>query len=663
MFLFVTLCAIAGGTTRSHGICDEDLLFESIQVDSAQVLIPLTVEDNGNSYYNYFYPGGPGVLTFGVHPHASIGVDGMLGELEAPPPPFPGSFDIRFSVPGLSYPWLWLIDLRKYNISTQIDTYVVRAQAKQGATYLRISWPSNLGSYYNGPVRLVKSGSGAVVVDMKAETSHTFTYPALDTSSSPSYPVIFKIIAEGPSPAQKLPVVTTLTAFHCLIHPNGDSTFGWFQYGMTTAYGMETIRSYAGSSEDSLLYLSSPVPPGPLRKGTIAHFRGLAENSVGIFYGRDNTFLTAPRRPITTGIPTNVTPTTAVLNGTVPPTADTAYAYFEWGSSTSYGNVTSTQAMDSSTSTITSDLTGLVDGAEYHYRLVALDRLGIEYGEDGYFVAGSWTVVPVAVAPKWNLISVPVISTDFHKNSIFPASVSEAFKYDPISGYLISGTLENGSGYWLKFIDTQTVYTPGVPIPSITINVAEGWNLVGSISESLLTSSITSDPPGIVTSQFFGYEGQYIEKNSIEPGKAYWVKVNQSGNITLSSTLNASTATARIHIVPTSDLPPPPPESAISNPQSANPGEFSLGQNYPNPFNPGTVIRYQLPLSSYVVLKVYNVLGQVVSTLVDGMQDAGFKSVSFSTSGRDASDLPSGVYMYKLTAGSFSQVRKMVVVR
>jgi len=101
---------------------------------------------------------------------------------------------------------------------------------------------------------------------------------------------------------------------------------------------------------------------------------------------------------------------------------------------------------------------------------------------------------------------------------------------------------------------------------------------------------------------------------------------------------------------------------APANPSQAQskqlPVQYSLGQNYPNPFNPSTVISYQLPTGGYATLKLYNTLGQEVATLVDGFQDAGIKSVSF-----DASRLPSGVYFYRLQAGTFIQNRKMLLVK
>jgi hypothetical protein len=94
------------------------------------------------------------------------------------------------------------------------------------------------------------------------------------------------------------------------------------------------------------------------------------------------------------------------------------------------------------------------------------------------------------------------------------------------------------------------------------------------------------------------------------------------------------------------------------------PTAYALEQNYPNPFNPVTTIRYNLPvgqsfLTVYPVsLKVYDMLGRLVATLVDEEQSPGYKSLTF-----DASNLASGMYIYKLSAGTFTQARKMVVVK
>jgi hypothetical protein len=83
-----------------------------------------------------------------------------------------------------------------------------------------------------------------------------------------------------------------------------------------------------------------------------------------------------------------------------------------------------------------------------------------------------------------------------------------------------------------------------------------------------------------------------------------------------------------------------------------------LHQNYPNPFNPKTEVGYQTSEVSRVTLKVYDVLGREVATLVDEVQEPGFKSVQL-----DATGLASGVYYYQLRAGSFTATRKTILIR
>jgi hypothetical protein len=88
------------------------------------------------------------------------------------------------------------------------------------------------------------------------------------------------------------------------------------------------------------------------------------------------------------------------------------------------------------------------------------------------------------------------------------------------------------------------------------------------------------------------------------------------------------------------------------------PKVFALEQNYPNPFNPTTVISYQLPVAGNVSLKVYDVLGKEVMTLVNGRQEAGAYNLNFN-----ASNLSSGVYFYRLQSGNFVSTKKMMLVK
>ena len=94
--------------------------------------------------------------------------------------------------------------------------------------------------------------------------------------------------------------------------------------------------------------------------------------------------------------------------------------------------------------------------------------------------------------------------------------------------------------------------------------------------------------------------------------------------------------------------------------ESANgtPAAFALNQNYPNPFNPSTMIQFEIPSTRFVTLKVYNVLGQEVASLINNQLEAGRYRAEF-----DGRTLPSGTYMYRLQAGTFSDAKKMLLVK
>jgi len=97
--------------------------------------------------------------------------------------------------------------------------------------------------------------------------------------------------------------------------------------------------------------------------------------------------------------------------------------------------------------------------------------------------------------------------------------------------------------------------------------------------------------------------------------------------------------------------------------QEAKPTAFKLERNYPNPFNPETVIKFALPEATPVTLKVYNILGQVVNTLVNEMLPAGDHSVIWDGKNEQGTDVASGVYFYRIRAGDFESIEKMTLLR
>ncbi len=98
--------------------------------------------------------------------------------------------------------------------------------------------------------------------------------------------------------------------------------------------------------------------------------------------------------------------------------------------------------------------------------------------------------------------------------------------------------------------------------------------------------------------------------------------------------------------------------TGISNENSNKITEYKLAQNYPNPFNPSTTIKYQIPKESFVTVKVYDVIGREAATLVNKQQGAGFYNLNFN-----ASNLSSGIYFYRITAGDYTSVKKMLLLK
>jgi hypothetical protein len=88
------------------------------------------------------------------------------------------------------------------------------------------------------------------------------------------------------------------------------------------------------------------------------------------------------------------------------------------------------------------------------------------------------------------------------------------------------------------------------------------------------------------------------------------------------------------------------------------PNEFVLDQNYPNPFNPSTEIRYQLPENGHVKLEIYDVIGNLVTTLIDQEMNAGYHSINWNASG-----LSSGIYFYRISSGNFVATKKLMLMK
>jgi hypothetical protein len=168
---------------------------------------------------------------------------------------------------------------------------------------------------------------------------------------------------------------------------------------------------------------------------------------------------------------------------------------------------------------------------------IILDHNG-NNDKDSVFVSG-WGVgyldhSILQLSAGWNMISIPLIVGSGSKTFWFPTAISDAFAYSA-TGYLSADTLMPGTGYWLKYDSSQTIIISGQARNEDTLDVMIGWNLIGSLTYPVSTSSIIQIPPDIIMSSFYDFSGSYGIASILLPGRGYWVKVNQAGKLVLSA--------------------------------------------------------------------------------------------------------------------------------
>ncbi|MBI5215693.1 MAG: VCBS repeat-containing protein [Ignavibacteriae bacterium] len=133
------------------------------------------------------------------------------------------------------------------------------------------------------------------------------------------------------------------------------------------------------------------------------------------------------------------------------------------------------------------------------------------------------------VKEKWNMLSLPVRVVDSRKVFLFPSATSSAFAFE--GSYQTKDSLENGVGYWLKFPADDSLSISGVAVETDSVEVGEGWNLIGMISSELTPGCVETRGTTEIVSQFFEFGGGYTASELLRPCKAYWVKVSQAGTL------------------------------------------------------------------------------------------------------------------------------------
>ena len=309
---------------------------------------------------------------------------------------------------------------------------------------------------------------------------------------------------------------------------------------------------------------------------------------------------------------------------------------------------------------------------------------GDEWPADGIFLVPN---SPLTANAGWNMIGGYEHSSATSGITTTPSGlqVGSVFGYSSTAGYTIADNLVPGYAYWILLMAPGLINLPDntfnnstKPVSlinndwgriTLTDNAGKRYTLYGvhqtgsSITgkEDLNNYLLPPKPPAGMFDVRYG-SGRYAEDlNSAQTvelsGVEYPVTVSLE-NISL----KVEDETGKI----INTALKPGEEVVISNPSvgklmlSGNviPEEFLLEQNYPNPFNPSTIISWQSPVSSRQVLKVFDVLGSEVATLVDEYREAGRYEIKF-----DAASLTSGIYFYNIQAGSFRTTKKMILAK
>lgn len=329
----------------------------------------------------------------------------------------------------------------------------------------------------------------------------------------------------------------------------------------------------------------------------------------------------------------------------------------------------------------------------------------------------------INVNDKWNMIGTPSwpvpVASGISVNG--GTVVSSFFGYSTFSGYFMEDTLQPGLAYWVKMsgsgqltLDPFTsVFPPSSMAGALPDEIhgrktgVKNWKKLLGIPQSADAAKFdVTDQRGQTRSVYVIQDlqkelkpGQY-ELPPVAPGDIFdlrfstnriaevvkedgtanevgliltkaqypveiaWVDVEESENSHIELLVNGGET---ILVKGNGSVKVISEKSGVTlrivaGKKTELPTKFSLEQNYPNPFNPVTTIRYALPVASNVTLKIYDVLGQEVATLVEGIQEAGFKEVEW-----DASNAATGIYYYRITAmmeaDAFTVAKKMMLVK
>ncbi len=512
--------------------------------------VPLTISDGVDSMTMYF----------GILPTANICIvgDSYNGHIETLLPPLPpgGIYDTRLISPRAAqaatcYDQGSLVDFRPFISSAQLDTFRVKTQYGSGST-LTATWPSGLSAFFTSLKFRFFDGSGNVIVDMLTGTSVDFTL-AGDPATINIFSGGLVVLAPG------FDLNRTAIAFGSvhLLTPKLDSV-------TVTNHG-STPFDITSVTSDNPRFTATPSAATIPSLGSKNFYITFTPTALGAVNGkvifRTNAILGQDTVLVSgTGVQGQfaVVPTSVSFDS-VFVTENKKDSVLVRNTGTGILTMSSIASSNATEFSVTEKAPLLVqpnDSARIHITFHPTNA-GVQTGfirfthdgstlQDSIHVIGTGYItinVSVLLAANWNLISNPVTSPipGDSMRQLFPTSVFPyAFEFS--GGYVQRHRLENGKGYWGRFPAATTSTITGLPHTRDSIDVLAGWNMVGTISNPVDTSTIVSIPAGLRASPWFGFNGGYVPVTQLLPGQAYWVRSSAAGMFVLANPLVAGPA-------------------------------------------------------------------------------------------------------------------------
>jgi hypothetical protein len=238
--------------------------------------------------------------------------------------------------------------------------------------------------------------------------------------------------------------------------------------------------------------------------------------------------------------------------------------------------------------------------------------------------------------------------------------------------YELATTIARGRGYWLAIPQPSAAVIEGTPLQQFKRHFLPGFQLIGSVMDSVDFSNPNDTPDGSVFLPAFCWntaEGRYEPTTFLEQSYGHWIAVLQECDIIVGSDSSGTMAKSvngeqmQTFYRRFGTAPPPPPFVFDPKLSEMLPAQSRLSYNYPNPFNPETVIRYTLPQAGFTQVIVYNNLGQRISILIDQEQQAGVHEVRWDGRDDQGNAVGSGVYFYRIVTNGFTETKKMLLIR